>query len=683
MNGGRLTYNQVAAPDLSASARILAASGEAFNKGMDSAQGLLGKYQEGQQATADNLMIGEISKLRNEQELDTWLSKNPMEGRNISGDLRKAVMDLRSGVLGYGKDRAGIANTEASTKDTLGRLGIAQNQEGRNSADWTYGNNARDERNSFTPLTVAAANEGLKNGTRGAAPNNPVFSGFMSTIQKEGGVNNPYALAAIAATGSHESAFAQGNLNRVWDDPSESGRPGRAGGVMSWNNDRLQNMQRFTGGDSSPEAQARFFLSEDPALIQKLNNAKSVEEATTLMNNAWRFAGYDRPGGEAEARLNTARGLVSQFDPNGSGGRAAPVTQNEVGGPAYNTLSQALAGSLYTDPDAATGLINTALAAQRTGQTQIDDANTRAAAERSAAATLAAVNSPEVLNPAEAANFGNRNNTGITAVEQLNQTLAVAAGSTALEDIVNGGPTATGVSPEINTAVEMASSNLTDSLQRDTFMRAFTGAEGYRESGDPAQSLVDDLVGMGITSAVPAKVRGRIEELARELNISPEEAAFAFKMAAESRANHNPIWGADSLLTVFGDGLDQAGARKIAAEVFTKDNTKVARRRYADAENKQAELTSLKNAADNAARRLQKAVQNGTVTSSIEREAEEARTKLLEAVASASASSNYKPTSTGSNNTTTVSETINNAAMQGAGMQNRNPQAGWLDQMTR
>jgi hypothetical protein len=149
---------------------------------------------------------------------------------------------------------------------------------------------------------------------------NPIFDGFMGTVQSE--ITNPFGLAAVAATGKHESGFSPRNAFRTWNDPSETGRPGTAGGIMSWNNDRLRNLQRFAAqvGDDpkrpSPQVQAQFFLREDPKLVQALNAAKSPEEATRLMNNAWRFAGYNRPGGEAAARLNTAR----QFAATGSFG---------------------------------------------------------------------------------------------------------------------------------------------------------------------------------------------------------------------------------------------------------------------------------------------------------------------------------------------------------------------------
>jgi hypothetical protein len=146
----------------------------------------------------------------------------------------------------------------------------------------------------------------------GVSFDNPIFVDFMRAI-RAGGVTNPYALAAIAATGSHESGFSARNAAGSWDDPSETGRPGIAGGIMSWNNERYENMKAFVGDNPSASAQAAYFLQEDPQLITALNNAKSVDEAIKLMNNAWRFAGYDRPGGEAAARAATAAALLPLF----------------------------------------------------------------------------------------------------------------------------------------------------------------------------------------------------------------------------------------------------------------------------------------------------------------------------------------------------------------------------------
>lgn len=158
----------------------------------------------------------------------------------------------------------------------------------------------------------------------GAAPDlsgNDIYSGFMDTVK--GKVSNPNALAAIAATGKSESGFSPSNAFRSWSDPSQSGKAGTAGGIMSWRDDRLARMQQFAaanGGDPnkpSPQLQAQFFLQEDPNLIASLNATKSPEEAQRLMNNAWKFAGYDKPGGEAGRRLALANSFASQFQGDG------------------------------------------------------------------------------------------------------------------------------------------------------------------------------------------------------------------------------------------------------------------------------------------------------------------------------------------------------------------------------
>lgn len=126
---------------------------------------------------------------------------------------------------------------------------------------------------------------------------------FIDTV-RGGGLTNPYGLAAVAATGRAESGWSAQNANRTWSDPSESGQPGTAGGIMSWRGPRYQALA--STGDLSPEGQAKFFLQEDPQLIQRLQSAGSIEEAQKLMNDAWAFAGHDRPGGESARRLALA-----------------------------------------------------------------------------------------------------------------------------------------------------------------------------------------------------------------------------------------------------------------------------------------------------------------------------------------------------------------------------------------
>jgi hypothetical protein len=145
------------------------------------------------------------------------------------------------------------------------------------------------------------------------APGGPVAKKFIGTLKAEG-VTNPYALAAVAATGVSETGFDEAKVNASWSDPSESGEAGTSGGILSWRNERLRAMQSFVsrqGGDPVV-AQAKFFMQENPDLIKELNAAKSPEEAAALMADAWKFKGFDRPGGERAARERRTRDLLGQ-----------------------------------------------------------------------------------------------------------------------------------------------------------------------------------------------------------------------------------------------------------------------------------------------------------------------------------------------------------------------------------
>ncbi|CDZ50420.1 phage tail tip lysozyme [Neorhizobium galegae] len=181
---------------------------------------------------------------------------------------------------------------------------------------------------------------------------NDIYSPFIDTV-KAGGLSNPYGLAAVAATGKAESGWSPKNANRSWSDPSESGQGGTAGGVMSWRAERLQNLYNYAAskgekpGAISPQTQAEFFLKEDPRLIAKLNAAQSPDEAAGLMANAWKFAGYDRPGGEAARR----RSYVNAYLPKFQGGNEVASLDPSAGmAPAAAAIERQAPASGYVDP---------------------------------------------------------------------------------------------------------------------------------------------------------------------------------------------------------------------------------------------------------------------------------------------------------------------------------------------
>ncbi len=159
---------------------------------------------------------------------------------------------------------------------------------------------------------------------------------FISTLQ-QGGLTNPNGLGAVAAYAQHESRYSPSNITGSWSDPSESGQAGQSGGILSWRADRLANMRAFTQGAADPVvAQANFLLQENPQLTQALQNAQSPGEAHRLMADAWKFADYDRSGGENAGRLATTQAYANSF----GGGQALPGVAAPRGGSMGSTAQR-------------------------------------------------------------------------------------------------------------------------------------------------------------------------------------------------------------------------------------------------------------------------------------------------------------------------------------------------------
>jgi hypothetical protein len=217
----------------------------------------------------------------------------------------------------------------------LGLLGAGNVQEG--AALIGLGQKATErqqEQEFFRGLAGGGAASPPATAAPAASVGNPteIENRFMGGV-RGAGLTNPYGLAAVAAYGRAESGFSPANANRVWNDPSESGAPGQAGGIMSWRAERLANLNRFAQGrgeqpgNISPETQAAFLVSEDPNLLPQLQNAKSADEANRIMANAWRFAGYDRPGGENARRLALTKHYAGRYGTEMAGN--VPVAMNE------------------------------------------------------------------------------------------------------------------------------------------------------------------------------------------------------------------------------------------------------------------------------------------------------------------------------------------------------------------
>lgn len=246
----------------------------------------------------------------------SWLDK-------LAGNLQNLAVNAGAGKI-INEDLAarGLAPAPASGGGFLGKL--------------LGGGNQQQPQTAFTGPVTSQQIPGQPAISGRADLQGDTYRPFIDTV-RAGGLTNPYGLAAVASTGKAESGWSAANANRTWSDPSESGQPGTAGGIMSWRGPRYQALAAT--GDLSPEGQARFFLQENPQLIQALNNAGSVEEAQRLMDRAWAYAGHDRPGGEAARRMAMAKSYyASEFGnaPQNPGAAAieaiAPLEQGDTSG---------------------------------------------------------------------------------------------------------------------------------------------------------------------------------------------------------------------------------------------------------------------------------------------------------------------------------------------------------------
>ena len=238
------------------------------------------------------------------------------QDRGLKQQRQQLLANLGQGNPDYNKVGLGLLAT-GDVQSGVALLGLGQKDKERQAEqEWFRNATGGGATQQQAPASPQAS----------AGSPNEIETRFLGTVQKAG-LNNPYGLAAVAATGKRESGFSPNNVNRTWNDPSESGQPGTAGGIMSWRGPRLAALQQFASqkGEAQPsvETQAEFLAKEDPTLIPRLNAAKSAEEANQIMANAWRFAGYNRQGGELGQRL----GLTQQYAQRFANGQPTQAAQ--------------------------------------------------------------------------------------------------------------------------------------------------------------------------------------------------------------------------------------------------------------------------------------------------------------------------------------------------------------------
>lgn len=219
----------------------------------------------------------------------------------------------------------GLYTNPDEYKQGQGRIGIVP---GHELIKEILGEDGGERMSQLSPETPMGPPSGSLSGA-----SLDVLSQFQAGLQ-QGGLSNPFGLAAVLGNAMKESGFSIENALGSWSDPSASGQPGTSGGIWSWRNERLDGMRSATLGASNiPFAQAQYLLQESSGFLQALNGASSLAEANNIVRNNLRYAGGAaeemRRLGMAERFLSNAQSGVANSLPSGLP-RTAATNQSSI-----------------------------------------------------------------------------------------------------------------------------------------------------------------------------------------------------------------------------------------------------------------------------------------------------------------------------------------------------------------
>lgn len=507
----RLTIEQVKAPDFSASSEMLARANESFNSGLESAKGILSKYNEGQQAKGDNALTQLLAGASSEEDLAKLLATTDISNMNISDTMRENYLGARTRILGDNATRQSTVN--AADSNSRANAG-----EGRVAAEYTDGVAARDELRAMTPSYITALQEGQRNGY-GASGNEREM--LAATLQAEAGGEGIGGMVAAGAVIRNRAESGNYGGNTI------SGVIMKPGQFSAWN-----GVTGYAGGEGAIDM-ANLRVSEDAYKAADAILAGNYKDPTggathyynpDVATPAW--GQNANPGGGGWTTIgNHVFGNPDGVRASASGpAGTAPITRNGTGGEAAAAFTAALQAGTRMAPDQAAELFNSVLGQQAQGQSLIDAAEAKRQQEATAAAIIEAV---RVGGSDAAVRNDLMNIDGVSAVN------SVAAAATDLS------PFGQLISPSINPDTEalsgMARARENDKItsNEDVFALAKSFDSGVNTS--PVGTLFKEI---GLDT------KGSIEEItsydnalahfAEAAEVSPSEAAAALAVISRS-----------------------------------------------------------------------------------------------------------------------------------------------------
>lgn len=546
----RLTIEQVAAPNFSASAQLLAGAGQSFNQGLSAASSLLDKYAAGQQANGDQAIIADIAGLNSEEELGAYLQSGALNGRNLSPEMRQNILGLRDNIIGYGQGRADVAQTQANTVLTGANTNrvnagtaIANAAEGRTAAEYQDGVQTRDQMRALTPLALAAGADGRQYGEPAAGATQDTRLMLARTLQMEAGNQGIEGMIDIgsvirnrAASGRYGDGV-EGVIMKPGQFSAWNGVTGYADGEQGQDTNFTPNADALAAADAILSGQYQDRTGGATHYYAELPNSPAPN---------WTNDSFAKIG-NGDHFFGDADGVGAVNGNNGPVANSTPAQRPSNGAPsqAMTNLQAAIAASPNISFEAAQQLINSALAQQQSGQARLDATSNEAAANSAASTTISALQDPNNITAAGVAG-ANLNNQALTPTQRL---AAAAQGRQVAEtnaDIL--APTTT-VDPLV--AAQAESDERTRARGVAALPQTALLATAERYQGDAVGGLIGDLgigadgedqsayvFGLFGEDADSNQLRVHIRDIANRAGVTQEMAAAA--MADEF--NRDP-WG--------------------------------------------------------------------------------------------------------------------------------------------
>lgn len=521
----RLTIEQTAAPDFSDSALMMRGANESFNKGIDSAQGILAQYNKGQQAKDDMKAIELIAQQRNEGELDALLASGQLGKLNLSDTLRGNVANLRGDVIGNVSARD--TNTRGNNAD-----GRAAAGEARTASEHIDMVAARAERRSMTPDAVAAFNEANQYGTAGTPAEGATSNDrevLAKTLQAEAageGYDGMVAAGAVIRNRAANGKYGGSNISDVIMKPGQfsawNAVTGYAGGEGAID---MENLKVSDNAYAAADAILSGNYEDKTGGATHYYNPNAASPAWGNQGN-WTTIGNHKFGNPDGGGNQSASGPAPGYNPDA-------VTSVGIGGKGYQDFSTKVAGSLYMDPTEATGLLTGALTEQRATDARIAAAEQLRQADLIAGTNIDNLQKPGIRTSADMVE-------GAYAIPGISNTNRIAAGEQAGALAAANGETLSPTvkaNPQATAAAELAAADAARSNELDPSIQAFEQASAYDTAeGGPGAALVAKTGAEATGVLAPDNVDRVLSDFAKANDISAGEAAVVFNSVAQGNA---------------------------------------------------------------------------------------------------------------------------------------------------